>query len=117
MGFGLFGTIKPVSCSHDNKCILVVIDYVTKRVEAKGLRTNMVVIIIQFIYKIILIGFGCPLTLISDQGTHLINEAIKILPLIFCFSTLALQLTTLKCVLGFRVQEGASDFQEVSIGY
>jgi len=76
MGFGLLGPIKLVSRSHDTKYILVVIDYVTKWVEAKALRT---VIVNQLIYKIILIGFGCPLTLVSNQGSHFINEAIKLL--------------------------------------
>ncbi len=79
MGFGFLGPIKLVSCSHDTKYILVVIDYVTKWVEAKALRTNMVVIVSQLIYKIILIGFGCPLILVNNQGTHFINDAIEFL--------------------------------------
>ncbi len=50
-----------------------------KWVEAKALKTNMVVVIVQFIYEFIIAKFGCPFTLVSDQGTHIINEAIKIL--------------------------------------
>jgi hypothetical protein len=38
MGFGLLGPIKLMSRSHDNKYILVVIDYVTKQVEAKAFK-------------------------------------------------------------------------------
>jgi hypothetical protein len=45
MGFGLLGLIKPMSRSHNNKYILVVINYVMKWVEAKALRTNVVVIV------------------------------------------------------------------------
>jgi hypothetical protein len=85
MGFGLLGLIKPMSRSHNNKYILVVIDYVMKWVEAKALRTNVVAIVSQFIYKIILIGFGCPLTLVNDQGTHFINEVVEILTTHFLF--------------------------------
>jgi hypothetical protein len=57
--------------------ILVAIDYVTKWVEAKALRTNIVVIIIKFLYEYILTIFGCPLTIVINQGVHFINDAIK----------------------------------------
>ncbi len=85
MGFGLLGPIKLMSCSHDTKYILVVIDYVMKRVEVNALRINMVVIVSQLIYKIILIGFGCPFILVSNQGIHFINEAIELLTIHFLF--------------------------------
>ncbi len=72
------GSIKLVNCSHNNKYNLVTTNYVTKRVEAKALETNTNVVTTQFMYEFILTRFGCPLNLVNDQGTHFINEAIKI---------------------------------------
>jgi hypothetical protein len=40
---------------------------------------NTTAIIIKFIYECILIKFGCPLTIVIDQGIHFINDAIKYL--------------------------------------
>jgi transposase InsO family protein len=37
------------------------------------------VVTARFIYENILTRFGCPLYLVSDQGTHFINEAIQYL--------------------------------------
>jgi hypothetical protein len=56
---------------------LVVIDYATKWVEAKALKTNIVVIIVRFLYEYILTKFGCPLTIITNEGVHFINDIIK----------------------------------------
>jgi hypothetical protein len=51
---------------------LVTTDYATKWVEAKTLRTNIVVIIIRFLYEYVLTRFGCPLNMVIDQGIHFI---------------------------------------------
>jgi hypothetical protein len=55
----------------------VVVDYATKRVEAKALKTNIVVVTTKFLYDCIFTRFGCPLTIVIDQGVHFINDVIK----------------------------------------
>jgi len=57
----------------------VAVDYASKRVEAKALCTNIAVVIKKFLYENIFTRFGFPLTLVSDQGVHLINVAIEVL--------------------------------------
>jgi hypothetical protein len=62
-----------------NKYILVATYYATRWVEAKALKTNIVIIIVKFLYEYILTKFGCPLTIVIDQGVHFINDIIKYL--------------------------------------
>ncbi len=47
--------------------------------EARALRINTVVVIKKFMYECILTRFGCPLTVVIDQGVHFINDDIKYL--------------------------------------
>jgi hypothetical protein len=56
---------------------MVAIDYATKWVEAKALITNIVVVTTRFLYECIMTKFGCPFTIVIDQGVHFINEIIK----------------------------------------
>jgi len=56
---------------------MVVTYYATKWVEAKAFKTNTIVVTTKFLYEYILTRFGCPLTIVTDQGVHLINNAIK----------------------------------------
>ncbi len=56
---------------------MVTTNYVTKWVKAKALGTNIVVFIARFLYEYILTRFGCPLTIVIDQGIHFINDIIK----------------------------------------
>ncbi len=56
---------------------MVAIDYAIKWVEAKALKTNIVVVIAKFLYEYILTKFGCPLTIVTYQGVCFINEIIK----------------------------------------
>jgi hypothetical protein len=48
-------------------------------VEAKALLTNIVAVIAKFLYDNILTRFGCPFTLVNDQGVQPINVAIEVL--------------------------------------
>ncbi len=43
----------------------------------KALCTNIVGVRTKFLYEFILTKFGCPLTIITNQGEHFINDIIK----------------------------------------
>jgi hypothetical protein len=73
------GPIKPIGRLTRDKYILVAIDYVIKWVEARALKTNTTTVTTNFLYECILTKFRCPLTIITDQGVHFINDAIKYL--------------------------------------
>jgi hypothetical protein len=76
-GLDFIGPIKPTRRLMGNKYIFVATNYATKWVEAKALRTNIIVVRTKFLYEYILTKYGCPLTIIIDQGIHLINDTIK----------------------------------------
>jgi hypothetical protein len=62
--------VKPTNQLSSNRYILVATNYATKLVEAR-LHTNVATIIAKFLYEHILARFGCPLTIMTNQGTHL----------------------------------------------
>jgi hypothetical protein len=61
------------------KYIIIVLEYVTKWEEVESVESCTKEVAKKFIYENIITRFGCPLTLIKDQGTHFLNETIKIL--------------------------------------
>jgi len=73
------GPIKLVRRYARNKYILVATNYAIKWVEVRTLKPNIVVVTTIFLYKCILTRFGCPLTIVINQGVHFINDAIKYL--------------------------------------
>jgi hypothetical protein len=78
-GLDFVGPIKLVGRYARNKYILVATNYVTKWVEVRTLRTNTTIVIEFFLYEYILTRFGCRLTIVTNQGVHFINDAIKYL--------------------------------------
>ena len=76
-GLDFVGPVKPTSQYTNCKYILVAIDYVTKWVEARALRTNTAAVTAKFLYGNIVTKYACPLELVIDQGSHFINEAIR----------------------------------------
>jgi len=54
-------------------------NYATKWMEAKTLKINTTIVKTNFLYECILTKFGYPLTIITNQGIHFINDAIKLL--------------------------------------
>nr|GEV82990.1 reverse transcriptase domain-containing protein [Tanacetum cinerariifolium] len=65
--------VGPFSSSRGNKYILVAVDYLTKRVEAKPLPTNDARVVYKFL-KSLFARFGTPRAIISDHGTHFCND-------------------------------------------
>nr|GEZ75378.1 reverse transcriptase domain-containing protein [Tanacetum cinerariifolium] len=63
----------PFPSSKGNKYILVVVDYLSKWVEAKALPTNDSRVVVQFL-KSLFSRFGIPQAIISDRGTHFCND-------------------------------------------
>ena len=55
------------------------VEYVTKWAEAELVDTCFNGIAAKFINENIITRFGCPITLISDQGSHFSNKTIKAL--------------------------------------
>ena len=59
--------------------IITAVEYVTNWEKEKLVDTCSSEIAAKFIYENIITRFGCPITLISDQGSHFINKTIKTL--------------------------------------
>ncbi|MCO5609014.1 hypothetical protein L7F22_063234 [Adiantum nelumboides] len=70
------GLCPPAYKSHA-QYIIVATDYLTKWVEAKATTKNDAKTIAQFLYENIFTRYGLPIELVSDRGTHFINEVIE----------------------------------------
>nr|GEW86643.1 reverse transcriptase domain-containing protein [Tanacetum cinerariifolium] len=69
-GIDLMG---PFPSSRGNKYILMVVDYLSKWVEAKALPTNDDRVVCKFL-KSLFARFGSPRAIISDRKTHFCND-------------------------------------------
>ncbi|GJZ99242.1 reverse transcriptase domain-containing protein [Tanacetum coccineum] len=63
----------PFPSSRGNKYILVVVDYLSKWVEAKALPTNDARVVVKFL-KSLFTQFGTPRSIISDRRTYFCND-------------------------------------------
>ncbi|KAH9763726.1 hypothetical protein KPL70_001262 [Citrus sinensis] len=73
-GIDLMGHFPP---SFGNLYILVVVDYVSKWVEAAALPTNDAKTVVTFLQKNIFSRFGTPRAIISDEGTHFYKKSLS----------------------------------------
>ena len=76
--FDLWGIdfMGPFPASYNNLYILLVVDYVSKWVEAIPTCTNDAKVVAQFLSSNIFSRFGTPRALITDNGTHFSNKVI-----------------------------------------
>ena len=76
-GIDFVGPIKPPSRYGQKHYILVATEYVTKWAEALATKTDDAKTVAKFIYENIITRFGCPKELVSDRGTHFLNDIIE----------------------------------------
>ncbi|KAM2835107.1 hypothetical protein PS2_032070 [Malus domestica] len=69
----------PFPSSYGFIYILLIVDYVSKWVEAKATQTNGSKMVADFIKTNIFSRFGMPRVLISDEGSHFCNRTIEAL--------------------------------------
>ncbi|OAE26883.1 hypothetical protein AXG93_3554s1010 [Marchantia polymorpha subsp. ruderalis] len=76
-GIDFVGPIQPVTRSTRRRYILVATDYATKMVEARATRRDDAATVAAFLFESIITRYGCPLELVSDRGTHFLNQIIE----------------------------------------
>jgi len=62
--------------SRGNKYIIVAMDYLTKWPEAKAMPNAKASSAANFFYEEIVCRHGCPKVLLTDRGTHFVNELL-----------------------------------------
>ncbi|KAL3682257.1 hypothetical protein R1sor_000279 [Riccia sorocarpa] len=75
-GIDYIGEIHPPTRHTGHRYIIVATDYVTKWVEARSFPRATGAATIKFLQENIISRFGVPLTIITDNGRHFLNEAM-----------------------------------------
>ena len=78
-GIDFVGPINPPSWRTQAQYIIVATNYLTKWCEAKATRLNDAITLAKFLYEEIFTRYGLPIEIVSDRGTHFINEVIEYL--------------------------------------
>ena len=73
--------VGPLPPAQGTKCqyIIVATDYLTKWAEAMVSAKSDAPTTTKFLYEHIFVRFGLPIEIVSDQGTHFINEVVRVL--------------------------------------
>ena len=74
-GIDFVGPIKSVSTCR-NRYIIMATDYATKWIEARPTWKNDAATTAVFLFEEIMMQFGHPLEIVSDRGTHFLNDII-----------------------------------------
>lgn len=71
--------IQPQGKKTRAQYIIVVTEYLNHWVDAQPVKDCIGVTPAKFLYKYVLMQFGCPKILMSDRGMHFLNETISAL--------------------------------------
>jgi hypothetical protein len=71
------GPINPPTKRSGTRYIITVTEYLTRWVEAAPVKFCSVETTTHFLFEQVITRFGCPRILMSDQGSHFINNTIK----------------------------------------
>jgi transposase InsO family protein len=71
------GSINPPSKRTRARYIITVTEYLTRWEEVAPVKDCSVEIVAHFLFEKVITRFGCPRVLMSDQGTHFINNTIR----------------------------------------
>ena len=78
-GIDFVGPIKPSAKSTHAQYIIVAMDYLTKRVEAKATVRNDARTTAKFLYEYVFTHYGLPIQIVGNQGMHFVNKIIEFL--------------------------------------
>jgi hypothetical protein len=70
------GPIKPLAKRTGERYIITMTKYLTRWAEAALVKYCSIETDAHFLFEQVINRFGCPRVLMSDQGTHFINNAI-----------------------------------------
>jgi hypothetical protein len=71
------GPINPPGKCTGARYIITATEYLTRWAKAREIKDCSATIAMQFIFEDIITRFGCPKTLMINQGTHFINKTIE----------------------------------------
>jgi hypothetical protein len=71
------GPINPLAKRSRARYIITATEYLTRWVEVALVKYCSVETVAHFLFEKVITRFGCPRILMSDQGTHFINNTIK----------------------------------------
>jgi hypothetical protein len=74
VGMDIIGPLP--TTNKGNKYIVVVTDYLTKWPEARALKDAKASSVVPFFYEDIICRHGCPKELLTDRGTHFVNQML-----------------------------------------
>jgi hypothetical protein len=77
MDCGLIGPIKPATRRSGARYIINATKYLTKWVEGALVKDWNAKNAMWFLFENVVTRFGCPRILLSDKGTHFINNTIR----------------------------------------